>query len=196
MYTMQTKTWPTRHVCFPCQSTYARCTLPVGGPRTWQPFASHQQRWTDPTTPEKKGSWHNPQPSWVIRRSTTQFLSQHSHWISNESQTSADSKLLGLPGSYHRHAINKFNTCSRVPTPRSLTDIGGGYPIENLRIATTLSPPFPSEGSTDPPNGPARSQIIQTTFINWTGEGTSPTSYEWEPPLDFYRNLSSKHSMS
>jgi hypothetical protein len=44
--------------------------------------------------------------------------------------------------------------------------------------------------------GPARFQVIHTTFTNRTGEGTSPKSHECESPLDFYRNLSSKHSMS
>jgi hypothetical protein len=154
--------------------TNMTCTLPVGGPRTWQPFASHQQHWTVHTAPEKKGSWHNPQPGWVIRRSATQFLSQHSHWSSNESQTSVDSRLLGLSSPYHRHVIGTFNTCSRVPTPRSLTDTGGGYHIENLRIATTLFPLFLFEGSTYPSNGPARSQIIQTTFTHLTREGNKP----------------------
>jgi hypothetical protein len=174
MYTLQGKTRPTWHVRFPRQSTYARRMLPTGGPGTWQPFASHQQRWTDPTALEKKGSRHNPQPDWVIRRSTTQFLSQHNHWSSNESQTSIDSRLLGLLGPYHWLAIGTFNTCSWVPTPRSLTDTGRGYHIENLEIATTLSPPFPSEGSTDPPNGPAWSQIIQTTFTHLNGEENKP----------------------
>jgi hypothetical protein len=62
--------------------------------------------------------------------------------------------------------VTTFNTYSRVPTPRSLTNAGGGYQIENLRIATSLSPPFPSESSTDSPNGPTRSQIIHTTFYH------------------------------
>jgi hypothetical protein len=70
------------------------------------------------------------------------------------SQAPMDGWLLGLPDSYHRHTIGTFNTCSRVPTPQSLTDTGKGYHIENLRIATILSPPFPSEGSTDPPKWP------------------------------------------
>jgi hypothetical protein len=39
--------------------------------------------------------------------------------------------------------IGMFNTYSRVPTHRSLTDTGGGYHIENLRITTTLSSLFP-----------------------------------------------------
>jgi hypothetical protein len=34
---------------------------------------------------------------------------------------------------------------------------GGGLPHRNIRTATTLSTPFPSECSTDPPTGPARS---------------------------------------
>jgi hypothetical protein len=34
--------------------------------------------------------------------------------------------------------IGIFNTCSQVPTPRSLTNTGEGYHIENLEIATTL----------------------------------------------------------
>jgi hypothetical protein len=139
MYTMQGKIWPTRHVWFPRQSTYARCTLPAGGPRTWQPFVSHQQRWTDPTTPEKKGSRHNPQPSWVIRKSTTQFLSQHGHWNSNESQTSVDSRLLGLSGTYHRHAIGMFSTCSRGPIHWSLTDTSGGYNLVAVGLPIPLS---------------------------------------------------------
>jgi hypothetical protein len=164
MYTLQGKTWPIRHLRFSLQSTYAQRTLHVGGPRTWQRFTSHQQCWTDPTTPEKKGSRHNPQPGWVIRRSATQFLSHHMCWSSNESQTSIDSRLLGLPGPCHRLAIDTFNTCSREPTPRSLTDTAGGYHIDNLRIATALSPPFPSEGSTDPPNGSARSQINHNNY--------------------------------
>jgi hypothetical protein len=87
------------------------------------------------------------------------------------SQASVGGRLLGLPGTYHRHAIDTFNTCSRVPTHWSLTDTGEGYHIKNLRIATTPSPPFPSEGSTDPPNGPVGSQIIHNNYqFNWRGK--------------------------
>jgi hypothetical protein len=132
----------------------------------------------------------------VIRGTRLSFSSNTAIEAVRLSQTPVDGRLIGLPGSYYRHAISTFNTCSRIPTPRSLTDTGGGYHIENLRIATSLSPPFPSEGSTDPPNDPVRSQIIQITFTNLTGVGTSPKSREWEPPLNFYRNLPSKHSIT
>jgi hypothetical protein len=47
MYTMQGKTRPTWHVRFPHQFTYARRTLPAGGHRTWQPFTSRRQSWTE-----------------------------------------------------------------------------------------------------------------------------------------------------
>jgi hypothetical protein len=150
----------------------------------------------DPTAPEKKGSRHNPQLGWVIHRFTTQFLSQHSHWSSNERQISVDSRLLGLLGPYHQYAIGTFNTCSRVSTPRSLTNTGGGYHIENVGIVIALSPPFPSKGFTDPSNGPAQSQIIQQHLPKELKRRTSPKSREWEPPLDFYCNLPSTHGMS
>jgi hypothetical protein len=90
----------------------------------------------------------------------TQFLSRANQWSSGESQTSINSRLLGLLGPYYQHAIHTFNTCSWVSTPRSLTDTGSGYHIENLEIATSLSLSFPSEGSTDPPNGPAQSSFL------------------------------------
>jgi hypothetical protein len=106
------------------------------------------------TTPEKQGSRHHSAPA---DRSASPYpaslLSQPmKQW--RQRQTSINGRLLGLLGLYHQHAIVTFNTCSRVPTPRSLTNIGGGYHIENLGIAIALSPPFPSEGFTNPPKWP------------------------------------------
>jgi hypothetical protein len=99
--------------------------------------------------PRKRAPDTTPSPAeWSV--GPPHSLSQHSHWSSNESQTSVDNRLLGLPGPYHRHAIGTFSTCSQVPTPQSLTNTGGGYHIENLGIDTTLATPSPSEGSTDP----------------------------------------------
>jgi hypothetical protein len=52
------------------------------------------------------------------------------------SQASVNSRLIGLPGTYLRHAIGTFNTCSWRPTHQSLTDIGGGY--NHLRALSGL----------------------------------------------------------
>jgi hypothetical protein len=161
MYTLQGKTRPIWHVRFPRQSMYAWCTLPMRSPRTWQPFMSHQQSWAGLLLPRKMaldtilsapadrsaGLYPVSLPSQPMKK-----------W--GQSQASISGKLLGLLGPYHQYAIGTFNTCSRVPTPRFLTDTGGGYHIENLGIATTLSPPFPSEGSTDPLIGLARSPLL------------------------------------
>jgi hypothetical protein len=94
------------------------------------------------------------QPNWVVCGTHLSFSPNIAIEAVRLSQTSVDNRLLGLPGTYHWHVIGTFNTYSRVPCPRSLTDTGGSYHIENLRIATSLSPPFPSEGSADPPIWP------------------------------------------
>jgi hypothetical protein len=151
MYTLQGKTRSTRHVRFPRQSTYARRMLPAGGSRTWQPFVSRQQGWTDALLPRKSAPNSTSQPGWVVRRTWLSFSPNTTIEAVRLSQAPIGGRLLGLPGPYHRYAIGTFNTCSRVSTPWSLTDAVGGYHIESLRIATTLSPPFASEGSTDPP---------------------------------------------
>jgi hypothetical protein len=161
MYILQGKTWATWHVRFPCQSMYTQFTLPMGGPCTWQPFASHRQGWTDALLLRKSALDSTSQPGWVVHGTHLSFSPNTAIEAVCLSQAPIDGRLLGLPNPYHRHMIGTFNTCSRVSTPRSLTDTGVGYHIENLGIATTLSLPFPSDGSTDPPNGPARSQIIQ-----------------------------------
>jgi hypothetical protein len=49
----------TLHTPVHIRSAYASC----GSPQTWQPFTSHQQHWTNPVAPEKKGSRHNPSPT-------------------------------------------------------------------------------------------------------------------------------------
>jgi hypothetical protein len=37
---------------------------------------------------------------------------------------------------------------------------------------------------------------LTTTITNLAGEGTDPKSHEWELLLDFYCNLSSKHTIT
>jgi hypothetical protein len=196
MYTLQGKSRPTRHVCFPRQSTYAQHTLPAGGPHTWQNFVSHQQGWMDALLPRQSAPDSTSQPGWVVRRTRLNFSPNTTIEAVRLSQSPVGGRLLGLSGPYHRPAIGTFNTCSRVPTLRSLTDTGGGYHIENLRIATSLSPPFPSEGSTDPPIAPPGLRLSKQHLLIELEGKTNPKSREWEHPLDFYNNLPSTHSMS
>jgi hypothetical protein len=144
MYTLQGKIGPTRHVRFPRQSTYVQRTLPAGGPRTWQPFARRRQIWTDPTAPEKNGSRHNPQyTGWPIHGSKASLLSQPMKQGGVSHALDGD-QLLGLSGPYHRHAIGTFNTCSRGPTHRSLTDTDGGYNLGGVGLPYTHSLTFPT----------------------------------------------------
>jgi hypothetical protein len=128
MYTLQGKTPSTRHVRFPRQSTYAQCTLPVGNPRMWQPFTSHRQCWTDTTAPDSTS-----QSGCVTRGTCLSFYPNTAIEAVGLTQASVDGRLLGLPVSYHRHKIGTFNTYSRVPTPRSLTDTCRGYHTETSK---------------------------------------------------------------
>jgi hypothetical protein len=60
---------------------------------------------------------------------------------------------------YHQHVIGTFNTCSREPTHRSLTDIGGGYNLGGVGLPHTHSPTFPTSCLPFPPKGPVRSLV-------------------------------------
>jgi hypothetical protein len=174
MYTLQGKTRPTWHIRFPRQSTYVWRTLPTGGPRTWQSFMSHPQAWTDALLPRKSAPGSTSQPGWVVCGTRLSFSPNTTIEAVRLSQVPVGGRLLGLPDPYHQHAIGTFNTCSRVPTPQSLTDAGGGYHIENLKMATTLSPPFPSEGSTNPLMAPPGLRLSTPHFTTRTGEGNKP----------------------
>jgi hypothetical protein len=103
------------------------------------------------TTPEKKGSWHNPQC--IVNRSVGPYLASllsqpMKQW--GQSQASMNGQLLELLGPYHQYAIDIFNTCSRGPTKRSLTDTSGGYnlggagfPHSTARPSRPVVSPFP-----------------------------------------------------
>jgi hypothetical protein len=57
-----------------------------------------------------------------------------------------------------RHAVStQLKACHRGQNGTVLNRYGWGLPHRYLGIATTLSPPFPSECYTDPPTCPARS---------------------------------------
>jgi hypothetical protein len=137
MYTLQGKIRPTRHV----RPAYASCgAVPVCGnfPRAADRVGrSHCSR-------EKGFPTQSPARRPTDPRVHTQFLSRANQWSSEESQTPINSRLLGLPGPYHRHAIGTFNTCSWVPTERSLTDTGGGYNLKGADFPHIHSPTFPT----------------------------------------------------
>jgi hypothetical protein len=80
------------------------------------------------------------------------------------SQASVDGRLLGLLGLYHQYAISTFNTRSRGPTHRSLTDIGRGYNIGGASLPHHTPRPFQPIIICFPPKGPVRSQINNLTL--------------------------------
>jgi hypothetical protein len=142
MYTMQWKTRPTRHERFPSQFTCARCMLPTGGPRTWQPFTQLSIDLNRSTAPEKKGSRYNPQHlGWPIHESIPSFSPTTANEAVGKNQASVNNRLLGLPSPYHRYVIDTFNTCSRGATHRFLTDTSGGYNLGGAGLPHTTSRP-------------------------------------------------------
>jgi hypothetical protein len=145
MYTLQGETRLTRHVRFPRQSTYARRTLPAGGPRTWQPFTKSSTAMDRAAAPEKKGSRHNPRRvGWPIHRSIPSFSPVPAIEVVGVKPSSVGNQLLGLPGPYHRYAIGTFNTCLQGPTERFSTDLGGGYNLGGAGLPHTHSSTFPT----------------------------------------------------
>jgi hypothetical protein len=104
-----------------------------------------QQIQTDPSALEKKGSWHNPQRvGWPICGSIPSFSLEPANEARGVRQAPIGDQLLGLPGSYHRHAIGTFNTCSRGLIHRSLTDTDGGYNLVGVGLPQTHSLTFPT----------------------------------------------------
>jgi hypothetical protein len=196
MYTIQGKTWPTYH------------TLSTLGPRMalnhtcfmWsvysKPFTSHQQGWTDALLTRKSAPDSTSQPGWVAHGTRLSFSPNTTIEAVRLSQAPIDGRLLGLLGPYHQHAIRIFNTCSWGLTHRSLTDIGGGYNLKGASLPYHTPRPSQPMVLHFPPKGSTWSQVIHPTITNWSKEGTNPKSPEWEPPLDFYRNLTSKQSVS
>jgi hypothetical protein len=144
--------------CTPCRgkpdqhNTYASHTsprtpgvrflraVPVRGNLPWAADRVGQSHWSR----EKWLSTQPPACRLIDPRVRTQFLSWVNQWSSGESQTSINSRLLGLPGLYHWHAIGTFNTYSWGPTEWSLTDTGGGYNLEGASLPHTHSPTFPT----------------------------------------------------
>jgi hypothetical protein len=156
MYTLQGKTHPTCHT-YPTQSQHM---VPNHTYLTWSMYSnhscSHQQSWEGPLLSRKRApdTIHSMMANQSVGPYPISFPSQPmKQW--GQSQPSVDGWLLGLPGPYHRHAIGTFNTSSRGPTHRSLTDIGRGYNLEGAGFPHTTPRPsqptvlfFPLKGPT------------------------------------------------
>jgi hypothetical protein len=133
MYTLQGKTRPICYVRFPRQSPYVAT------------FHESLTELSRPTAPEKKGSRHNPQRT--ADRSTGPYLASlpsqpMKQW--GQRQASINDRLLGLLSPYHPYAIGTFNTYSRGPTERYLTDTGGGYNLGGAGLPHTHYSTFPT----------------------------------------------------
>jgi hypothetical protein len=110
--------WYTQHVHFPRQSTYATRTLPVGSPRTWQPFMLTQQSWTDslllrkvlPTPPLSPTEWPTGLDSVSLPNTTIKVV--------HLSQTSVDEQTTSI---YWAHITNMWSVRSILAS--------GGQPI-------------------------------------------------------------------
>jgi hypothetical protein len=90
----------------------------------------------------KKGSRHNLQHAgWLICGSIPSFSPEPTNEVVGLSQAYVNNKLLGLLSPYHRHAIGTFNTSSRGPTDRSLTDTGKGYSLSGTDFPHTTPRP-------------------------------------------------------
>jgi hypothetical protein len=129
-------------VRFSHQSTYASC----GQSPYVATFRESSTELDKVTAPEKKGSRHNPQHAdWPIRGSVPSFSPKPANEAVEKAKISINSRLLGLPGLYHWHAISTFNTCSRGggATYWFLTNTGRGYNLGGVGFPHIHSPTFP-----------------------------------------------------
>jgi hypothetical protein len=123
--------------------------LTPGGSYVWQPFASPYFVEIGPLLP----GWslgprpHSPSKS----KSTTQ-----SRDVQFDIVITKATRLIEPHKTWHA-VSTQLKACHRGQNGAVLNRHRRGLPHRNLRIATSLSPPFPFECSTDPPTCPARS---------------------------------------
>jgi hypothetical protein len=163
MYTLQLKTWSTRHIRFPQQSTYATRILPTGGPHTWQPSTLAQQSWTDSLLPRKSAPDSTSQPSWVAHGTHLYFSPNTTIEAVRLSQTSIDehaTRLSGLISQACDQCIQYLLTRANLSI---LNRHRRGLQLCRCCLATYHSLTFPADGLHFPPNGPAS---LRLSIIN------------------------------
>jgi hypothetical protein len=156
MYILQGKTWPTRHVRFPYQSTYAQRTLPAGGPHPWQPFTSCQQSWAGllllrKGAPDTIHSTPADRPAGLYPVSLpSQPMKQ---W--EQSQSFIDSRLLGLLSwpACDRYVQYLLTGANPLVLNRHRREVQPW----RCRLVTYHFSTFPTSCLPFPPKGPARS---------------------------------------
>jgi hypothetical protein len=87
--------------------------------------------------------------------------------------------LLGLLGPYYQHVISRFNTYSRGPTHRSLTDTGGGYNLGCVSLPHYTPRPSQPTVLRFPPKGPIWSQVIQSQHKTLVKRCETPIADPW-----------------
>jgi hypothetical protein len=142
-----------------------RCTPCRGKPDQHATYASH----ASPRTPGVRLLRAVPvrgNLSWVIDKVEQAHCSREEGLLASllsqpmkqwgQSQASINGQLLDLLSSYHQYTIGTFNTCSRGPTHRSLTDTDGCYNLEGAgfsRITPRPSQPAVSTFHLRAPSG-------------------------------------------
>jgi hypothetical protein len=95
------------------------------------------------TAPEKKCSRLHLLTRQSVPRDPPQLLPRHSHWNSVLKPITCWRQTTRLTELYHQYAIGTFNTCSRGPTHRSLTDTGRVYSLGGANFPHT-TPDLPN----------------------------------------------------
>jgi hypothetical protein len=121
---------------------------------------SCQQSWAGSLLPIKRA------PDIIHNTTTDRSVSLYPVYLPSQpmkqwgqSQPSVDNRLLGLPSTYHWHAIGTFSACSWGSTHRSIIDTGGGLQYWRCRLSTYHSPTFSNDGLHFPHKGSVRSPI-------------------------------------
>jgi hypothetical protein len=181
---------PTNMTCTLHTSVHVRLTYTSCGRSPYvATFHEPSTEWRRATAPEKMGSRHNPQhASWPICGSVSSFSPKPTN------------EIVGAKSSIYRwYATSFIGPISPTydqyiqyllagPTHRSLTNTGGGYNFGGAVFPHTT--PRYSQPAVSPFH--LRACLIsgyQTTHYHLTKGRLGPKSHEWEPPLDFYRNI-------
>jgi hypothetical protein len=102
----------------------------------------------------------------INMRIHTQFLSQGSHWSSGGKATLCWRQVTRLTGLISPVCNRYVQYLLTGTNPSVLNRHRRGLSHRNLGIATTLSPPFPSECFTGPPKWPCPVSILSTLISN------------------------------